>query len=51
MKRLIRIELTQVAWKATVLPLNYRRSSYLRFLPLMEIILQPILLFFGHFEE
>src|SRR5579862_6944010 len=24
-KRLIRIELTQVAWKATVLPLNYRR--------------------------
>src|SRR5207244_2527531 len=25
-KRLIRIELTQVAWKATVLPLNYRRS-------------------------
>ncbi len=25
-KRLDRIELTLVAWKATVLPLNYRRS-------------------------
>ena len=25
-KRLIRIELTLVAWKATVLPLNYRRK-------------------------
>lgn len=25
MKRLVRIELTRVAWKATVLPLNYRR--------------------------
>ena len=32
-KRLIRIELTQVAWKATVLPLNYRRIKIcLRFL-------------------
>lgn len=27
MERLIRIELTLVAWKATVLPLNYRRVS------------------------
>ncbi len=26
-KRLIRIELTLVAWKATVLPLNYRRGG------------------------
>lgn len=27
-KRLIRIELTLVAWKATVLPLNYRRARH-----------------------
>lgn len=26
-KRLVRIELTLVAWKATVLPLNYRRMK------------------------
>lgn len=26
-ERLIRIELTLVAWKATVLPLNYRRMN------------------------
>lgn len=26
-ERLVRIELTLVAWKATVLPLNYRRKE------------------------